>query len=195
MKDADRLTKYLERSLAAADREAVRDQARNRRRRREAIEADRERDGLPALSMSAAQRRDLPTFQGRPCARGHDGVREARNGECVICRAADKSIRSAMRRGAYPENLTADERDRIAALYTESSRRTRRTGIPHHVDHRKPLAAGGRHHPDNLQIMTATENLKKGAKWDGDAPEPAPGSPSTLGRLARRVLRFLRGGL
>lgn len=193
MKDADRLTKYLERSLAAADREAVRDQARNRRRRQEAIEADRERDGLPALSIRAAQRRDLPTFHGRPCARGHEGVREARNGECVTCRAADKSIRSAMRRGAYPENLTPDERDRITAIYSESSRRTRSTGIPHHVDHRKPLAAGGRHHPDNLQILTATANLKKGAKWDDGYPASLPRRSSTLGRLARRAFRFLRG--
>jgi len=38
------------------------------------------------------------------------------------------------------------------------------TGIQHHVDHIIPLSKGGLHHPDNLQILTAEENLKKGAK-------------------------------
>lgn len=192
MKDADRLRRYLERSLATAERDEARDQVRIRRQRQRAAEVDRERADLPALSRSAAQRRGQPTYQGSPCARGHDGTRETRNGECVTCRAADKSIRSAMRRGAYPENLTEDERNRIAAIYTESSRRTRRTGILHHVDHRKPLAAGGRHHPDNLQILTATENLKKGAKWQ-DAGSTAPSSRPSLLKAIREKLRSLLG--
>lgn len=34
------------------------------------------------------------------------------------------------------------------------------------VDHIKPLAAGGLHHPSNLQILTEHENRSKGAKWD-----------------------------
>jgi len=38
------------------------------------------------------------------------------------------------------------------------------TGIPHHVDHIFPVSKGGTHHPSNLQILTAKENLSKGAK-------------------------------
>ena len=34
------------------------------------------------------------------------------------------------------------------------------------MDHIKPLSAGGRHHPSNLQILTAKENLAKGAKYN-----------------------------
>ena len=35
-----------------------------------------------------------------------------------------------------------------------------------HVDHIKPLAAGGLHHPSNLQVLSKFDNLTKGAKWD-----------------------------
>ena len=32
----------------------------------------------------------------------------------------------------------------------------------YHIDHIHPLSKGGAHHPMNLQILTAEENLKKG---------------------------------
>ena len=35
-----------------------------------------------------------------------------------------------------------------------------------HVDHIQPLAAGGLHHPSNLQVLSKFDNLSKGAKWD-----------------------------
>jgi 5-methylcytosine-specific restriction endonuclease McrA len=41
---------------------------------------------------------------------------------------------------------------------------TRETGIQYHVDHIIPICKGGKHHQDNLQILTGTENLKKGTK-------------------------------
>ena len=37
----------------------------------------------------------------------------------------------------------------------------------HHVDHIRPLAAGGVHHPDNLQVITAEENLSKSSFYKG----------------------------
>ena len=42
----------------------------------------------------------------------------------------------------------------------------REAGCIGHVDHIQPLSQGGKHHPDNLQILTAEENLRKGAKWE-----------------------------
>ncbi len=131
------------------------------------MEWARHRSKLPALSRQEALRRNLKTFQGNLCAAGHDGERLAKNGECVVCRAVDKTIRGAMKRGAYPENLTPEEREEIVAIYAQSRRITEESGIDHHVDHRVPLAAGGRHHPSNLQIITANENLKKGALHNG----------------------------
>lgn len=37
------------------------------------------------------------------------------------------------------------------------------TGIKHHVDHIIPLKLGGKHTASNKQVLTAIENLKKGA--------------------------------
>ena len=69
--------------------------------------------------------------------------------------------------GAYTINssvLTAEEHQRILNIYKECARITEETGILHHVDHIHPISKGGKHHPDNLQILTATENIRKGNK-------------------------------
>lgn len=60
--------------------------------------------------------------------------------------------------------LTKEENERILSIYKECARLTETTGVPHHVDHIHPISKGGLHHPDNLQILTATENMSKGAK-------------------------------
>ena len=36
-----------------------------------------------------------------------------------------------------------------------------------HVDHIKPLSKGGLHEPNNLQLLSPEENMKKGAKYEG----------------------------
>ena len=59
---------------------------------------------------------------------------------------------------------TADK-EAILAIYAERDHLNREAGyIAYHVDHIQPLAKGGAHHPDNLQILPAEENWKKGAK-------------------------------
>jgi hypothetical protein len=35
--------------------------------------------------------------------------------------------------------------------------------IAYHVDHIQPLAGGGLHHPENLRVIQAEENIRKGA--------------------------------
>lgn len=137
------------------------------RQTKEEQEKLRHASGEPALSPAEALRRGLDTYIGKQCAVGHRGERHARNGECVECRRIDQVKRAAMRRGAYPRDLTPSERRRIGQIYAEARRLTKETGIEHHVDHIKPLAAGGEHHPDNLRVITAEENLKKGANWNG----------------------------
>lgn len=173
--NAERAKRQVERELAAVWRKAQKaqaDRAKAAQVERERIaarlaEQERHKKGLPALSMDEAKRRKLKTYLGNPCAAGHCGERLARNGECVACRTADQSIREAMRRGAYPENLTQEERDEIVTIYAESRRISAESGIEHHVDHVIPLAAGGRHHPSNLQIIPAKANLQKGALHEG----------------------------
>lgn len=52
----------------------------------------------------------------------------------------------------------------IKYRYEDARRLSRETGVKHHVDHIIPLAKGGPHLPWNLQILTETENLSKGAR-------------------------------
>jgi len=81
-------------------------------------------------------------------------------------------------------NLTKEERQAIRLIYEECQRISKETGIPHHVDHIIPLALGGLHHPSNLQILTAKENMKKGCKLISDAhgsPQPDASSPCHQG--------------
>lgn len=77
-----------------------------------------------------------------------------------------KTARRRANKARLSPELTAEEQDRMKELYTEARRLTDELGVPHHVDHIKPLFAGGLHHPDNLQVLTAKENLVKGAKYD-----------------------------
>lgn len=69
---------------------------------------------------------------------------------------------SRVRAASVP--LTEKECSEIRALYHRRDELTRLTGVVHHVDHVIPLARGGKHHPSNLQILTATENLRKGCR-------------------------------
>ena len=48
-------------------------------------------------------------------------------------------------------------------LIEERLRLEAETGVAHHIDHIIPIAAGGTHTADNLQVLTAAENFKKGA--------------------------------
>ena len=159
-REKERTAKAREQALAQETRKREEEAKRALERQ---LEQERTKRADPALSAPEAQRRGLATFLGPSCGKGHSRGRSARNGECVECRRIDKSIRSAMKRGAYPENLTDKEREEILLIYKRCRRISKKTGILHHVDHIVPLALGGRHHPSNLQILTAESNLKKGA--------------------------------
>lgn len=57
----------------------------------------------------------------------------------------------------------ADE-DRIKTIYSKSDMLSKFVGLPYHVDHIVPLVNNrvcGLHCEDNLQILTATDNLEK----------------------------------
>jgi 5-methylcytosine-specific restriction endonuclease McrA len=74
------------------------------------------------------------------------------------------TTKSANRRARVKNQLPTDANfDIIKEIYTECRRLSLETGIPHEVDHIIPIAKGGLHHQDNLQIITMVENRKKGA--------------------------------
>lgn len=50
-------------------------------------------------------------------------------------------------------------------VYIECDRRTKETGVEHHVHHIWPLAQGGPHVWYNLTVITAKENISKGASY------------------------------
>lgn len=57
----------------------------------------------------------------------------------------------------------------IRAIYREAASLTKETGIQHHVDHEIPLRGlnvSGLHVHNNLKVVTATANLKKGNAWE-----------------------------
>lgn len=72
-----------------------------------------------------------------------------------------------MRQKAFKKasvKLSKEEKQEIKNIYEKCREISKNTGIKHHVDHIIPVSKGGLHHPNNLQILTAKENLEKGAK-------------------------------
>ena len=68
------------------------------------------------------------------------------------------------RRAAKIRAGTRDkDSDQIKDIYKMAKELEVKTGIKHHVDHILSIKNGGLHVIENLQILTATENLRKGA--------------------------------
>lgn len=100
------------------------------------------------------------------CNSGHIGEFTL-NGSCKQCRTITRSIRDARIRGTQAVNLTKKEKSEIGKIYAHAKHLNKETGEEHHVDHIRPLVAGGEHHPSNLRVITAKENLAKGGKFNG----------------------------
>lgn len=103
-------------------------------------------------------------FKGEPCP-WHPklgGKRYASDWSCPSCvhygpRGAQWTRRRAMMKAARVP-LSPEEQKRIKDLYAEARR------LDWEVHHIKPLAAGGKHHPDNLQVIPARLNRAIGAQ-------------------------------
>jgi len=85
-------------------------------------------------------------------------------------RRAKSAERRAMKMQRTPTWLTADDFAAIKAIYAEATEKTTATGVCWHVDHIVPLLGknvSGLHVPWNLQIITGSENSRKGNRHDG----------------------------
>jgi hypothetical protein len=75
----------------------------------------------------------------------------------------------AKRLHRMPTWLTLIQKAEISAFYEIASAKTMQTDVQHHVDHVVPLLGkkvSGLHVPWNLQVLTATENLRKHARFE-----------------------------
>lgn len=86
-------------------------------------------------------------------------------------------VREEMLLDATPDWLTIEQLADIAALYFKARYLSKRSGIPHVVDHVIPLnhpEVCGLHVPWNLQVITAAENAHKKNSYYTD-PNDLPG--------------------
>ena len=83
-------------------------------------------------------------------------------------RSAAEAKRKALKLEQIPIYLRdcPIEEKRIYQTYKLRDAFIKITGVQHHVDHMWPLSDGGPHWSGNLQIITATENVRKHAKVD-----------------------------
>lgn len=61
--------------------------------------------------------------------------------------------------------FSEQERERLEQIYALRDSLNQAAGrLAYHVDHIQPLSRGGLHHPDNLRVISAADNIRKGAK-------------------------------
>ena len=80
-------------------------------------------------------------------------------------------------RDKHPEAivpLNEEEQALLEITYLEAQRLRDTTGVSYVVDHIIPLREGGKHHPDNLQIITSKLNANKDdyRYWDIECDMP-----------------------
>jgi hypothetical protein len=100
------------------------------------------------------------------CKRGHVCERPVSANSCTVCSEVAKAVRDKRIKESVIK-LTKEEEEELWGIYNTARHLTKTTGIQYHVDHIRPIAAGGLHHPDNLQVITAQENLYKGSEYKG----------------------------
>ena len=137
-------------------------------KRKEALErGDKHYHGTPCKVCGSTEK-FVSSYGCRPCANKRG--KEKLNADALMSKYRKPSILNAKtyRRRSRILNQMPDDADdkKILKFYEEAQRLTKETGIPHQVDHIKPLAKGGLHHQDNLQVLTAKENRDKSDKYE-----------------------------
>ena len=83
---------------------------------------------------------------------------------------ANNRKREQIKRSAVPSWASEEI---IRSIYQAAAKKTKETGVIHHVDHIVPLRSKivcGLHVPHNLAVVASSENLKKGNRFWPDMP-------------------------
>lgn len=85
---------------------------------------------------------------------------------------ASNAIRRLEKINRTPSWLSEDDLNEIKNMYAIAQRKSQIEGRTYHVDHIIPLKGknvSGLHVPSNLQIITASENVRKNNIFEGDS--------------------------
>ena len=159
-----------------------------------------ETKGLEGFSKNAANNDGLKVYC-RVCSNAVSKAWREANPErgAALGKAWKKDNRGranateAKRRAAKLERLMPwGCKEEIRALYAEAQRLQEKTGVPHHIDHILPLQGAlvsGLHIPQNLQVLTASENCSKHNSYDPWTGEHTPPSPEVIRELTDNLER------
>ena len=82
---------------------------------------------------------------------------------------ANDAKRHAAELQRTPKWLSTEDIAKIKSIYLESRKLTEETGVKHNVDHILPLQGklvSGLHVPENLRVITETENIRKNNTYE-----------------------------
>jgi hypothetical protein len=140
------------------DRNRERERARCRKYRLENLEKVRESKRRSAAKHREARRK---------------AFREYYQKNKEICHRSSRRYR-ARKVGAEDPSACPETIDKIYALCEALNKRSKRKG-GWSVDHTTPLAKGGTHHEENLQVVPSAWNCRKGdrhrERWPGKYPK------------------------
>lgn len=83
-------------------------------------------------------------------------------------RASWEAKRNALKKSTIDETTDFSI---IEQFYILAEEMTEKTGVKYSVDHIIPISKGGKHHQDNLQVVTLLENLRKKDKYPFEISE------------------------
>jgi hypothetical protein len=132
--------------------------------------------------------------ENREAIKAADREYYAQNRETILARKREYDAANPDKRRALKAKRRATKRDAtpddaclatIGNVYAIAAALSERTDEDWHVDHTVPLARGGLHHEDNLQIVPAQWNLSKKDthtdRWEGEYPDWAQEMAVDLG--------------
>lgn len=94
--------------------------------------------------------------------------RQRQNDWSKTLKGKAKSNRTNSKRKALKLKAILESTDfkKVSAIYKRCVQQSEQKRTQYNVDHIIPLSRGGAHHQDNLQIISASENFKKGCTLD-----------------------------